>query len=84
MNGQSISTILLFIYAILAFPEIQARAQAEVDALTGKTRLPSASDASSLLYVRKIVTEVLRLSPVIPTGNYSPTILVKLNPFKFV
>jgi hypothetical protein len=65
---------------MIAFPKIQARAQAEVDALTGKTRLPSANDASSLVYVRKIVTEVLRLSPVIPTGDYSLTILIKLKP----
>jgi cytochrome P450 len=46
--------------AMVAFPEVQRRAQAEIDAVVGRTRLPTYADAPRLPYVRAVVREVLR------------------------
>ncbi|KAF8463377.1 cytochrome P450 [Russula ochroleuca] len=52
--------------AILAYPETQARAQAEIDAVVGRARLPTFADYPHLPYVRAMVKEVLRWRPVAP------------------
>lgn len=53
-------------------PAVQARGQAEIDALLGPapTRLPRFEDHAVLPYVRAIVREVLRWNPSVPLGNY--------------
>ncbi|CCM02014.1 uncharacterized protein FIBRA_04090 [Fibroporia radiculosa] len=62
----NMSTILSFVLAMLHYPEIQAKARAEIDAVVGCDRLPSLADKSSLPYVRSIVTEVYRWAPPVP------------------
>src|SRR5712671_5331023 len=57
-----------FTLAMLAYPETQARAQAELDAVVGRTRLPSFADYPHLPYIRAIVKESLRWRPVDPVG----------------
>ncbi|KAI0297641.1 cytochrome P450 [Russula brevipes] len=57
-----------FTLAILAYPETQARAQAELDAVVGRTRLPSFADYPHLPYIRAMVKEALRWRPVDPVG----------------
>ena len=52
--------------AMLAYPETQARAQAEIDAVVGRARLPTFTDYPHLPYVRAMVKEVLRWRPVAP------------------
>ena len=47
-------------------PEIQKHAQAELDAVVGRSRIPTFSDASSLPYVQAVVKEVLRWRPPLP------------------
>jgi cytochrome P450 len=42
------------------YPEIQKKAQAEIDAVVGKDRLPNFSDRASLPYVGAIMKEILR------------------------
>ncbi|KAF8271997.1 cytochrome P450 [Lactarius quietus] len=54
--------------AILAYPETQARAQAELDAVVGRTRLPTFADYPHLPYIRAMVKEALRWRPVDPVG----------------
>ena len=49
-------------------PEIQHRAQAEVDSVVGKARLPGVEHRDHLPYLQAIVKEVLRFHPVAPTG----------------
>jgi hypothetical protein len=51
-------------------PDVQAKAQAEIDSLLGHTRLPEMSDRESLPYVCCIVKEVLRWWPVFPLGMF--------------
>lgn len=48
------------------YPEIQRRAQKEVDEVIGTERLPILSDRGSLPYVEAIVLELLRWLPITP------------------
>ncbi|KAI9465400.1 cytochrome P450 [Lactarius psammicola] len=54
--------------AMLAYPETQARAQAELDVVVGRTRLPTFADYPHLPYIRAMVKEALRWRPVDPVG----------------
>lgn len=51
-------------------PEIQKKAQAEIDSVVGNDRLPSLSDRGSLPYTEAIVLELLRWNPVTPLGSF--------------
>lgn len=53
---------------MLRFPEVQKKAQAEIDAVIGTNRLPRVSDRPSLPYIRSVVTEVYRWLPAVPLG----------------
>ncbi|KAI9442993.1 cytochrome P450 [Lactarius indigo] len=55
-----------FVLAMITQPEIQKRAQAELDAVVGRARTPAFSDASSLPYIQAVVKEVLRWRPPLP------------------
>ncbi|KAJ7251368.1 cytochrome P450 [Mycena rebaudengoi] len=57
-----------FILAMLANPDVQKRAQEEIDAVVREGHLPSFDDEESLPYVSAIVKEVLRWKPVTPIG----------------
>ncbi|KAI0255208.1 cytochrome P450 [Lactifluus subvellereus] len=54
--------------SMLAYPETQARAHAELDAVVGRNRLPTFADYPHLPYIRAMVKEVLRWSPITPLG----------------
>ena len=58
-----------FVLAMLAYPETQARAQAELDAVVGRTRLPTFADLPHLPYIRAMVKELLRWRPVVPLAT---------------
>ena len=53
---------------MIAFPEVQRRAQAELDAVVGRDRLPTFADAPRLPYVCAIIKEILRWRPGAPFG----------------
>ncbi|KAJ7230946.1 cytochrome P450 [Mycena rebaudengoi] len=57
-----------FILAMLANPDIQKKAQEEIDTVVREGHLPSFDDEESLPYVSAIVKEVLRWKPVAPIG----------------
>jgi cytochrome P450 len=52
--------------AMVAYPETQARAHAELDAIVGRGRVPTFADYPHLPYVRAMVKEVLRWRPATP------------------
>jgi cytochrome P450 len=57
-------------------PEVVQKAQAEIDAVVGRDRLPSFADRERLPYINAIVLEVVRWHSVTPTGNrFEPMIL---------
>ncbi|CAA7262455.1 unnamed protein product [Cyclocybe aegerita] len=62
----NMSSALTFFVAMIRHPEIQAKAQAELDAVVGQDRLPAISDIVNLPYIRAIIAEVFRISPSIP------------------
>ncbi|KAJ3549201.1 hypothetical protein NMY22_g974 [Coprinellus aureogranulatus] len=64
----SASTTLTFYLAMIMNPEIQKKAQAEIDSVVGTDRLPAITDRSSLPYIRSIMAEVLRWHPPVPLG----------------
>ena len=46
--------------AMLHFPEVQAKAQAEIDKAVGRSRIPEFSDMESLPYIMAVIKEVAR------------------------
>ncbi|KAL0947285.1 hypothetical protein HGRIS_013405 [Hohenbuehelia grisea] len=62
------STMLVFIQCMLLHPEVQKRAQEELDRVVGHDRLPEFSDYDSLPYLECVLREVLRWYPVAPLG----------------
>ncbi|KDR69251.1 hypothetical protein GALMADRAFT_104206 [Galerina marginata CBS 339.88] len=59
------ATIHTFFVAMLSFPEVQQKAQAELDRVL-RGRLPEFSDEADLPYLSALVKEVLRWKPVTP------------------
>ncbi|KAJ7764873.1 cytochrome P450 [Mycena metata] len=64
----TVSAMGTFALAILKHPDVQRKAQAELDAVIGHGHLPELSDAPALPYVSAIVKEVLRWENVAPIG----------------
>lgn len=57
------------------FPEVQAKAQAELDAVVGTDRLPSFEDRSQLPYVSALAFEVMRWHAVVPISKCGTVVL---------
>ena len=53
---------------MIAYPETQARAQAELDAVVGRDRPPTFADYPHLPYIRSMVKECVRWRPIAPVG----------------
>lgn len=53
---------------MVIYPEIQKKAQLEIDTVIGTDRLPNFGDRSSLPYINALAKEVLRWQPVAPMG----------------
>ena len=51
------------------YPEVQRRAQAELDEVVGTDRLPTFDDRERLPYVSALCTELFRWMPVGPVGK---------------
>lgn len=54
--------------AMALYPEVQKKAQAELDAVVGPDRLPNFEDRDSLVYIAAIIKESLRWFNVTPLG----------------
>ncbi|KAI0823101.1 cytochrome P450 [Trametes gibbosa] len=57
-----------FVLAMMQYPEVMRKAQAEIDALTGGRRLPTPDDRAALPYVEAVVRECLRWAAPVPLG----------------
>ncbi|KAI9566804.1 cytochrome P450, partial [Boletus coccyginus] len=62
------STLRVFILAMVLHPEVQAKAQEEIDKVIGGQRLPDFADRPNLPYVEAICLETFRWRPVVPTA----------------
>ena len=52
--------------AMALYPEVQKKAQAEIDAVVGQHRLPDFEDRPSLPYINAIVKESMRWHLALP------------------
>ncbi|EMD42005.1 hypothetical protein CERSUDRAFT_110546 [Gelatoporia subvermispora B] len=62
----TVSALGSFFLAMVLDPEIQVKAQKELDRVVGMDRLPDFSDYDSLPYIAAIAKESLRWNPVVP------------------
>ena len=58
------------------YPEVQKKAQAEIDSVVGPSRLPDFHDRPSLPYINAVIKETSRWNLVIPLGRPFVIIIV--------
>src|SRR6266851_7388424 len=59
-----------FLVAMMIYPDVQKRGQAELDSVIGRERLPTFDDRPRLPFVDAVYKEVLRWHPVAPVGVF--------------
>lgn len=65
-SDTTVSAIMDFFLAMAIFPDVQKKAQEELDRVIGGDRLPTISDKASLPYIEAMVKETHRWHPVAP------------------
>ena len=63
---QTVASLQCFFLAMLVYPDVQRKAQEEIDRVIGDGQLPGFDDRDDLPYVDALVKEVLRWHPVGP------------------
>lgn len=66
-SGTTSGALEILTMALLLFPEVQAEAQKELDAVCGD-RLPDFEDEQSLPYIKAVAKEALRWRPIVTQG----------------
>lgn len=61
-------TMRIFTLAMLHWPEAMKKAQAEIDAVVGRERLPDFEDKNALSYTRALILETQRWRPLSGIG----------------
>ncbi|KAI9167940.1 Multifunctional cytochrome P450 monooxygenase af510 [Paramyrothecium foliicola] len=69
----TVSNISSMIVAMIMYPEIQRKAQQEIDNVLGAGKMPELKDRERLPYTAALVTETLRWIPVVPIGTVHAT-----------
>jgi cytochrome P450 len=64
----TVSSLMTFFLAMMVFPDVQKKAQEELDRVIGGGRLPTSADKGTLPYIDAIVKETHRWHPVLPMG----------------
>ncbi|KZT04131.1 cytochrome P450 [Laetiporus sulphureus 93-53] len=62
------TVLLTFLLAMVLHPGVFAKAQQEMDRITGRSRLPDFDDRESLPYLECVIREVYRWNPPAPLG----------------
>ncbi|KAG1742276.1 cytochrome P450 [Suillus paluster] len=70
----STSTLQIFLLAMVLYPDVQARARAEINQVVGHDKMPCIDDRASLPYLDAVLREVLRWCPPIPLGMAHATL----------
>jgi cytochrome P450 len=68
-NFQTVSSISSLFLALVLYPEVQERAQAELDSVISRDRLPTYGDKPRLPYIEAMSKELLRWQMVTPMGS---------------
>ncbi|XP_069116655.1 steroid 17-alpha-hydroxylase/17,20 lyase-like [Argopecten irradians] len=61
-------TLQWFLLYMAAYPEIQKKAQKEIDNAVGQNRLPGLDDRPSMPYTEAVLHEIMRVATVAPMG----------------
>ena len=56
---------------MVLYPEVQTKAQAELDRVIGTDRLPELNDKEGMPYIEAVIRETLRWHPVVPISMVS-------------
>lgn len=62
------SAMLSLFLALTLYPDVQKRAQAELDSVLGRDRLPTFDDKPRLPYIDAMFKELMRWRMVVPLG----------------
>jgi cytochrome P450 len=61
------ASLMMFLFlALVLFPQVQRRAQAELDVVIGRDRLPTFDDRPRLPYIEALCKELMRWQMVTP------------------
>jgi cytochrome P450 len=67
---QTSSVVQALFLAMALYPEVQKKAQAEIDSVVGPNRLPNFEDRPSLPYINAVVKESMRWHVPAPLGTF--------------
>jgi cytochrome P450 len=62
----TVTALMIFFLAMTVFPEVQKKAQEELDRVIGGKRLPNSADKGSLPYIEAVMKEAHRWHTVVP------------------
>lgn len=66
--SQTVAALETFYLAIARHPEVQRKAQEEIDRVMDTDQLPTLEDRTRLPYINAVVLESLRWHPIVPLG----------------
>ncbi|KAI0253712.1 cytochrome P450 [Lactifluus subvellereus] len=67
-SDTTVSLVSYLFLALILYPEVQKRAQAELDSVVSRDRLPTFDDRPRLPYIEAVCKELLRWGVVLPIG----------------
>jgi cytochrome P450 len=67
-SDTSVYTMEAFFLAMSMFPDVQKKAQEEIDRVVGTSVLPGFTDRNNLPYINALVLEAQRWHPILPMG----------------
>ncbi|KAK1965634.1 cytochrome P450 [Colletotrichum sublineola] len=67
-SDTTVAVLFAFYLAMTLFPDVQKKAQDEIDRVVGSERLPTLDDRDNLPYIDALVKEIIRWWPVGPMG----------------
>lgn len=66
---QTLGVVLTTFMLLAMHPDVQKRAQGEIEQVIGAGRLPDFEDRERLIYVNAVLKEVARMYQVLPLGR---------------
>lgn len=71
LTFETVSSMYSLFLALVLYPHVQRRAQAELDLVIGRDRLPTFDDRPHLPYIEALCKELVRWQMVTPLGMTS-------------
>ncbi|KAF3916720.1 hypothetical protein ABW20_dc0106636 [Dactylellina cionopaga] len=67
-SDTTVAALAFFFRNMLFHPDVQRKAQEEIDRVVGNKRLPGFQDRPNLPYINALLKEALRFNPIVPAG----------------